>query len=107
MDPPGTTTNLQLVDPALCQERAAAIRANAQAFLSDLDRTTAPAKFAADDQVFRTQIPKAIADLNALISATQTGDKNAVVQAATAYNNEMYPLVTDALNDVDPSVKHP
>lgn len=107
MDPPGTATNLQLVDPTACRERATAILANAQWFLAQLDRTPAPAKFAQDDRAFRDQLPKAIADLNALVSATQSGSKDDVVRAATAYNNDMYPVVTDALNDVDPSVRHP
>jgi hypothetical protein len=107
MDPPGTPMNLELVDPAQCRGRAVALLANAQRFLTDLDRTPAPPKFAPDDQAFRTQLPKAIADLKALIAATDTGSKNAVLQAATAYNNDMYPIVTDALNDVDPAVSHP
>jgi len=50
---------------------------------------------------------KAIAALEALISAAGTGSKEAVLQSATAYNNDMVPIVTDALNDVDPSVAHP
>jgi hypothetical protein len=106
VDPPGTPTKLQLIDPSMCHERAVAILANAQKFLSDLDRTPAPPKFASDDQAFRTQLPKAIAALEALISAAGTGSKEAVLQSATAYNNDMYPIVTDALNDVDPSVAH-
>src|SRR5438874_865775 len=64
-------------------------------------------KVAADDQAFRTQLPKTISDLKALISTAETGSKNAVLEAATAYNNDMFPVVTDALNDVDPSVSHP
>jgi hypothetical protein len=107
MDPPGTPTDLQLVDPAACHDRATAILANAQWFLAQLDRTPAPPRFAQDDRAFRDQLPKAIADLIALIAATQSGNKDDVVKAATAYNNDMYPIVTDALNDVDPSVKHP
>ncbi|TMD99076.1 MAG: hypothetical protein E6I72_01745 [Chloroflexi bacterium] len=107
VDPPGTPADLQLVDPAACHERAIALLATHQKFLGDLDRTPAPAKFLPDDQVFRAQIPKTIADLNRLISATQSGGKSAVLQAATAYNGDMYPSVTDALNDVDPSVRHP
>ena len=107
MERPGATTTLQLVDPGQCRERAVALIANAQRFLSDLDRTPAPPRFAQDDHAFHTQLPKAIADLSALIAATDTGNKNAVLQAATAYNDDMYPIVTDALNDVDPAVKHP
>lgn len=107
VDPPGTPPNPQIVDPPNCRDRAVSILANQQKFLSDLDSTPAPPKFAADDRAFRTQLPKAIADLKALVSAAETGNKDAVLQAATAYNNDMYPIVTDALNDVDPSVVHP
>ena len=107
MDPPGTPTNLQLVDSAACRERAVAILANAQWFLAQLDQTPAPAKFASDDRAFRNQLPKAITDLKSLITATQTGTKDDIVRAAAAYNADMYPIVTDALNDVDPSVRHP
>ena len=78
-----------------------------QNFLKGLESTPAPARFAPDDQAFRTQLPRTIADLNVLISAAKTGNKGDVLQAATAYNNDMYPIVTDALNDVDPSVTHP
>jgi len=91
----------------MCLERATAILTNQQKFLSDLGSTEPPAKFAADDKAFRTQLPKAIADLKTLISAAKTGNKDAVLQTATAYNNDMFPIVTDALNDVDPSVVHP
>jgi hypothetical protein len=106
-DPPGSASRLQLVDPLQCGERAVALLAVHQNFLKELDSTPAPADFAADDQTFRTQIPKTIADLNVLISAAKTGNKGDVFRAATAYNNDMYPIVTDALNDVDPSVAHP
>jgi hypothetical protein len=106
-DPPGAPPDVQVVDPATCRERAVAILANHQKFLSDLDATPAPAKFAGDDRVFRAQLPRTITDLKALISAADSGSKSAVLAAATTYNNDMYPLVTDALNDVDPSVRHP
>jgi len=90
----------------MCGERAVALLANHEKFLSDLDSTPAPPKFAADDQAFRTQLPKTIADLKALIATAQTGSKQAVLQAATAYNDDMFPIITDALNDVDPLVSH-
>jgi hypothetical protein len=106
-DPPDAPNNLQFIDPPMCLERATAILTNQQKFLSDLGSTEPPAKFAADDKAFRTQLPKAIADLKTLISAAKTGNKDAVLQTATAYNNDMFPIVTDALNDVDPSVVHP
>jgi hypothetical protein len=107
MDPPGTGTNLQLINPSMCLERAEAILSNQEKFLSDLDIAPAPRQFAGDDQTLRAQLPKAIADLRLLITAAKAGSSEAVLQAATAYNNDMYPAVTDALNDVDPSVRHP
>jgi hypothetical protein len=106
-EPPSAPSTLQLIDPPMCRERAIAILANQQKFLSDLDSTPPPPKFAADDQAFRTQIPKAIADLEALISVSGTGSKQAVLDDANAYNNDIFPIVTDALNDVDPLVPHP
>lgn len=106
-DPPGSPTKLQLIDPTMCRERAVALLAVHEKFLSDLATTPPAPKFTADDQAFRTQLPKTISDLKALISAAETGSKNAVLEAATAYNNDMFPVVTDALNDVDPSVSHP
>ena len=98
--------DMRLVDPPTCRDRAIAILANNEKFLSDLDTTAAPAKFAADDQVFRTQLPKAIGDLKALISVAATGSKEAVLQAASLYADDMNPSVTGALDDVDPSVVH-
>jgi len=75
-------------------------------FLIDLDRTPPPPKFAVDDRAFRSQLPKAIADVEAMISAADTGSKDAVLQATTVYVNDMIPVVTSALDDVDPSVVH-
>ena len=107
VDPPGTPTRLELVDPPACRERAVALLANHEEFLADLAGAQPPPKMVSDDQTFRTQLPRTIADLKALITATGTRSKQAVLQAANAYNDDMYPTVTDALNDVDPSVSHP
>jgi hypothetical protein len=41
-----------------------------------------------------------------MISAANTGSEDAVLQATIAYVNDMMPTVTDALDDVDPSVVH-
>ena len=95
-----------LVNPAICRSRSVAMLAVLQKFLSDLDRTPPPPKFAADDRAFRSQLPKAIADVEAMISAADTGSKDAVFQATTVYVNDMIPVVTSALDDVDPSVVH-
>jgi hypothetical protein len=104
LDP--STQDVRYVDPLTCRVRSVAMVAVHGKFLSDLDTTRPPPKFATDDQIFRSQLPKAIADLKAMISATNTGSKDAVLQATTAYVNDMMPTVTDALDDVDPSVVH-
>jgi hypothetical protein len=99
-------SNLQLIDAPTCRERAVASLAVHQKFLSDLDSTPPPPKFAADDQAFRSQLPKAIADVKAMISVAASGSKDAVLQASTTYVDDMIPIVTDALDNVDPSVVH-
>src|SRR2546430_648996 len=107
VDPPGAPTKLALIVPLTCRERAIALLSVHEKFLRDLDGTPAPPKFAADDQIFRTQLPRTITDLKALISAAGSRSKDAVLQAATVYNDDMYPSVTGAMNDVDPAVRHP
>jgi hypothetical protein len=97
---------LQLIDPPTCRDRAIALLAAQQKFLSGLDSTPAPPEFTAEDKIFRSQIPKTIADLKALISAADTGSKDAVLQAAMTYVNDMIPTVTGAMDHVDPSVVH-
>jgi hypothetical protein len=94
------------VDPAKCRDRAAAILVVNQKFLSDLDITPPPPTFATDDQIFRGQLPKAIAQVKVMISAAESGDKQAVIQATTAYVDDMIPPVTSSLDHVDPSVIH-
>jgi hypothetical protein len=96
----------QFIDPSKCRERAVAILAVHQKFLSDLDSTPPPPRFAADDRAFRNQLPKAIADVKGMISAAATGSKDAVLQATQMYVDDMIPTVTDALDNVDPAVLH-
>jgi hypothetical protein len=102
----GAPTNMQLIDSQMCRDRAVANLAAEQKFLSDLDRTPAPPEFAADDQVFRSQLPKTIADLKALIAAADIGSKDAVLQATATFLSDMIPSVTGAMDHVDPSVVH-
>jgi hypothetical protein len=99
-------TNMQLIDPPTCRDRIVAVLAAEQKFLNDLDTTPAPAEFAADDQAFRSRLPKAIADLKTLIAAADTGSKDAVLQASMVFVSDMFPAVGDALDHVDPSVVH-
>jgi hypothetical protein len=98
--------DVTLVNPPVCRYRAVAILAVHQKFLGDLDSTPPPPKFAADDKALRSQLPKAIADVKAMIAAADTGSKDAVMQATTTYVNDMIPVVTSALDDIDPSVVH-
>jgi hypothetical protein len=102
----GATVCLDRVDPPQCRIRAAAILAVHEKFVSDLDTASPPTKFAADDQVFRRQLPKAIADVKKMISAADSGDKQAVLDATNAYVSDMIPEVTGALDHVDPSLTH-
>lgn len=103
---PGDAGDPSVVDPPRCREIAAAILPAHESFLSNLDTTPAPAKFAADDQVLRSQLPKAIAAVKAMMAAAAVGNRAAVIQSMTAYVEAMVPPVLDALNDVDPSVAH-
>jgi hypothetical protein len=102
----GFSNDVRLVNPPICRTRAAAMIAVHQKFLGDLDSTPPPPKFAADDRAFRSQLPKAIGDMKAIISAADTGSQEAVLQATTVYVDDMIPVVTSALDDVDPSVVH-
>jgi hypothetical protein len=102
----GFSNDVRLVNPPICRTRAVAMLAVHQKFLSDLDSTPPPPKFAADDRAFRSQLPKAIGDMRAIVSAADTGSRDAVFQATTVYVDDMIPIVTDALDDVDSSVVH-
>jgi hypothetical protein len=100
------TSKLPFVDAPACRARAVAILAVQKRFLSDLDTTPPPVKFAAEQQTFESQVPKAITDVNAMIVAADSGNKDAVLEATSVYVNDMIPTVTDALDKVDPSVVH-
>ena|ERR1700675_2227997 len=102
----GFSNDVQLVNPPTCRTRAVAMLAVHQKFLSDLDTTPPPPKFAGDDRAFRSRLPKAIDDMKVIISAADSGSKEAVFQATSAYVDDMIPIVTSALDDVDPSVVH-
>jgi hypothetical protein len=103
---PGDAGDPSVVDPPRCREIAAAILPAHESFLSNLDSTPAPARFAADDQVLRSQLPKAIADVKAMMAAAGAGNREGVIQYMTAYVNDMVPGVLVALDVIDPSVVH-
>jgi hypothetical protein len=101
----GTGTGTQGINPPLCRLHATAMLAVQEKFLSDLDLTPPPAKFAADDRVFRTQLPKTVADLKAMISAADAGSQQGILDASNAFLDDMG-LVLGALTHINPSVEH-
>ena len=94
------------VDPVTCRERAVAILAAQQKFRTALGAVSPPRRFATEDAVLRIQVPRAISAIRSLIDACATGDHQLVLQAAGAYVDVMVPTVTDALDQVDPTVRH-
>jgi hypothetical protein len=103
---PASPGDVRVVEPQICRSYAIASVAANENFMTQLDTLQAPVRFAADDQVFRTHIPKAISDLKTLIAACDGPNRQAVIDAMWAYAHEMIPDVTNALDDVDPSVTH-
>jgi len=103
---PTSPSDLQVVEPEICRAYAAATLAADEKFLAKLEAVQAPGKFAADDRVFRTVIPIAISDLETLVAACSGPNRQAIVDAMRAYANVMIPDVTNALDDVDPSITH-
>lgn len=101
----GTGAGTQGINPPLCRVRAIAMLAVQEKFLSDLDVTPAPAKFAADDHAFRAQLPKTVVDLKAMISAAAAGNQQGILDASNAFLDDMG-LVLGALTDINPSVEH-
>ncbi len=103
---PAAPSNLLLIDAQTCHVTAVAMLAVQQKFLRELRNSRTPQQFVADDQAIRSQLPKAVTALKALISVAATGTNDAVLQAATTYVDDVIPLVTNALDDIDPSVVH-
>ena len=101
----GTGTGTQGINAPLCRMRAVAMLAVQEKFLSDLDVTPPPAKFAADDRVFRAQLPKTVVDLKAMISAASAGNQQGILDASNAFLDDMG-LVLGALTHINPSVEH-
>lgn len=88
------------VDPLKCRDRGAAMVAVWEQFLSDLNATPAPPRFAEDDRVIRANLPKGVDDLKAMVAAGNRNDSAGVQAAAQEYIGDMQPAVTDALGDV-------
>ena len=101
----GYYSSLSDVQPPVCRTRIAAILPPHEKFSSALDATTAPPQFAADDQVFRTQLPIAIAHLKATMAAAEAVNAQQVSNEVEAYVEAMIPLFPH-LDHVDPSIPH-
>jgi hypothetical protein len=101
----GTGLGTQGINPPLCRLRGVSMLAVQEKFLSDLDVSPPPARFAAEDRVLRPQLPKTVADLKAMISAADVGNKQGILDAANAYVDDMG-LVLGALDQINPSVTH-
>ena len=99
-------SDVQEVEPQTCRAYAVATAAADEKFIAKLDTVRAPARFVIDDQLFRTQIPKAIPDLNRLVAACDGPNRQAIIDSMLAYARDMIPDVTNALDDVDSSVTH-
>jgi hypothetical protein len=93
------------VDPPVCRTRIAAILPPHEKFLSDLDTTPAPPKFAPDDQAFRIQLPVAITRLKATMVAAAAENAQQVSDEFEAYVKAMMSLFPN-LDHVDPSMPH-
>jgi hypothetical protein len=101
----GTGVSTQGINPPLCRVRAVAMLKVQEKFLSDLDLTPPPPKFAADDRVFRAQLPKSVVDLKAMISAADASNPQGILDASNAFLDDMG-LVLGALTHINPSVEH-
>lgn len=102
----GTVCYAGPINAAQCKVRAEAQLAVQQTFLSDLQATTVPAQFAEPNAVLVANLPTAIADLNAMIAASASGDRNAIVQAAGTYVDLMRGTIEGTLDQIDPAVNH-
>ena len=102
----GTVCYAGPIDAAQCKVRAQAQLAVQQRFLSDLQAITVPAQFAQPNAVLLRNLPPAIADLNLMIAASVSGDRNAIVQAAGTYVDLMRGTIEGALDQIDPAVNH-
>jgi hypothetical protein len=103
---PTSPSDVKVVEPEICRAYAVATLAATEKFLSALNTIQPPSRFASDDAVFRAHIPVAINDLETLVKACDSPDRQAIIDAMWAFAHEMIPDVTNALDDVDPTVTH-
>jgi len=88
------------LDPQNCHDRGVAMIAVWERFLKDLNTTPVAPKFKTDVAIIRSQLPKGIDDLRAMVAAAAVGDKTAMQNAAEKYIADMVPTVTDSLGDL-------
>ena len=88
------------IDLSKCGDRGTAMIAVWEQFLTDLNSTPVPAKFAADMKTVLDQLPMGINDLKVMVAAAKAGDTSAMLDAANAYVSDMVPTVTRALGDI-------
>ena len=103
---PSSPRDVHVVEPQICRAYAVATLAANEKFLANLETLYAPPKFASDDRAFRANVTKANSDLKALIAACDGPNPQAIIDTMWAYAGDMMPDVTNALDDVDPSVAH-
>jgi hypothetical protein len=103
---PTSSSDVRVVEPQICRAFAVATLAANEKFVAKLDTVKAPAKFMADDLVFRRDVPRVISDLNTLVAACDGTNRQAIIDAMWAYAKDMIPDVTGALDDVDPVITH-
>jgi len=94
------------IEPTECQARATAQLVVQKKFIHDLETRPVPPQFAAPDKVLIAELPKAVVDLEAMITAAQKGNQDALVQATSVYVSEMVPEITDALDAIDAGMVH-
>ena len=94
------------IDPAECKARAQAQLAVQEKFLADLKTAQVPPQFATPNGTLLMNLPIAITDLQAMISASSSRSSERIFAATTAYVSQMQPTITGALDRIDPAVDH-
>ena len=88
------------MDALNCHDRGVAMIAVWERFLKDLSTTPVAPKFVTDVATIRSQLPKGVDDLRAMVAAAEAGDKTAMQNEANKYVGDMVPTVTDPLGDI-------
>ena len=86
--------------PQSGHDRGVAMIAVWERFLKALNAAPVAPKFKADVAIIRSQLPKGVDDLRAMVAAAAAGDQSAMRSAAESYVGDMVPTVTDSLGDI-------